>query len=284
MAKRIIVACIFVPVMLWIMLIPPPLAWTALVCFISAMAAFELLRAVGEGKITLPMQVVTILSAALLPFGSWADLGMAYVNLVAFVVMAVCFSVGLFMLLPTFLASFVEKVTDSVLARNLADAALRVALFMSYMIAVSRMKDIRRVFSYHGAEHKTIFCYEKRLELTVENVRAQPKHHPRCGTSFMLVVIIVAILVNTVVFALFPVDNVFLRMAVQLLLLPLVVGITYEFNRYVGGHDNPVTNFLARPGLWMQNFTTFEPDDAMIEVAIEAMRRVIPQEEGKDSW
>ena len=145
------------------------------------------------------------------------------------VVMAVCFSVGLFMLLPTFLASFVEKVTDSVLARNLADAALRVALFMSYMIAVSRMKDIRRVFSYHGAEHKTIFCYEKRLELTVENVRAQPKHHPRCGTSFMLVVIIVAILVNTVVFALFPVDNVFLRMAVQLLLLPLVVGITYEF-------------------------------------------------------
>ena len=200
------------------------------------------------------------------------------------VVMAVCFSVGLFMLLPTFLASFVEKITDSVLARNLADAALRMALFMSYMIAVSRMKDIRRVFSYHGAEHKTIFCYEKRLELTVENVRAQPKHHPRCGTSFMLVVIIVAILVNTVVFALFPVDNVFLRMAVQLLLLPLVVGITYEFNRYVGGHDNPVTNFLARPGLWMQNFTTFEPDDAMIEVAIEAMRRVIPQEEGKDSW
>ena len=200
------------------------------------------------------------------------------------VVMAVCFSVGLFMLLPTFLASFVEKVTDSVLARNLADAALRVALFMSYMIAVSRMKDIRRVFSYHGAEHKTIFCYEKRLELTVENVRAQPKHHPRCGTSFMLVVIIVAILVNTVVFALFPVDNVFLRMAVQLLLLPLVVGITYEFNRYVGGHDNPVTNFLARPGLWMQNFTTFEPDDAMIEVAIEAMRRVIPPEEGTDSW
>ena len=200
------------------------------------------------------------------------------------VVMAVCFSVGLFMLLPTFLASFVEKVTDSVLARNLADAALRVALFMSYMIAVSRMKDIRRVFSYHGAEHKTIFCYEKRLELTVENVRAQSKHHPRCGTSFLLVVIIVAILINTVVFALFPVDNVFLRMAVQLLLLPLVVGITYEFNRYVGGHDNPVTNFLARPGLWMQNFTTFEPDDAMIEVAIEAMRRVIPQEEGKDSW
>ena len=199
-------------------------------------------------------------------------------------VLAICFSVGLFMLLPMFLASFVELVTDSVLARNLVDAVLRIAIFMCYMFAVSRMKDIQRVFSYHGAEHKTIFCYEKRLELTVENVRVQSKHHPRCGTSFILVVIIVAILVNTVVFALYPVDNVFLRMLVQLLLLPLVVGITYEFNRYVGGHDNPVTNFLAKPGLWMQNFTTFEPDDSMIEVAIEALKRVVPEEEGKDKW
>ena len=200
------------------------------------------------------------------------------------VVIAVAFSVGLFMLLPTFLASFVELWTGSELLRNLADALLRIGLFMGYLMLVSRMKDIRRVFSYHGAEHKTIFCYEQGLELTVENVRPQPKHHPRCGTSFLLVVIIVAILINTVVFALFPVGNVFLRMLIQLLLLPLVVGITYEFNRYVGGHDNPVTNFLARPGLWMQNFTTYEPDDSMIEVAIEAMKRVIPEEKGKDAW
>ena len=200
------------------------------------------------------------------------------------VVLAVAFSIGLFMLLPTFLSSFVALATDSVLVRNLVDAVLRIAIFMTYMIAVSRMKDIRRVFSYHGAEHKTIFCYEKGLELTVENVRVQPKHHPRCGTCFMLVVIIVAILVNTVVFALFPVENVFLRILVQLALLPLVVGITYEFNRYVGGHDNPVTNFLAKPGLWMQNFTTFEPDDSMIEVAITALKLVIPEEKGKDAW
>ena len=200
------------------------------------------------------------------------------------VVVAVCFSVGLFMLLPTFLASFVELVTDSVLIRNLVDAVLRIAIFMTYMILVSRMKDIRRVFSYHGAEHKSIFCYERGLELTVENVRKMPRHHPRCGTSFLLVVIIVAILVNTVVFALFPVDNVFLRMLIQLALLPVVVGITYEFNRYVGGHDNPVTNLLAKPGLWMQNFTTFEPDDGMMEVAIEALKRVIPEEKGKDRW
>ena len=200
------------------------------------------------------------------------------------VVFAVFMSIGLFMLLPMFLASFVELFTDSVLIRNLADAVLRISIFMTYMILVSRMKDIKRVFSYHGAEHKTIFCYEKGLELTVENVRNQPKHHPRCGTSFMLVVIITAILINTAVFAIFPVDNVFLRMLIQLALLPLVVGITYEFNRYVGRHDNPVTNFLAKPGLWMQNFTTYEPDDSMIEVAIEAMKRVIPEEKGKDEW
>jgi len=200
------------------------------------------------------------------------------------VVMAVCFSIGLFMLLPSFLASFVELFTDSVLIRQLVDALLRIALFMGYLILVSRMKDIRRVFSYHGAEHKTIFCYEQGLELTVENVRVQSKHHPRCGTSFMLVVIVTAIIVNTIVFALHPVDNVFLRMLVQLALLPLVVGITYEFNRYVGGHDNPVTNLLAKPGLWMQNFTTFEPDDSMIEVAIEAMKLVIPEEKGQDVW
>ena len=200
------------------------------------------------------------------------------------VVLAVGMSIGLFMLLPMFLASFVELFTDSVLIRNLADAILRITIFMTYMILVSRMKDIRRVFSYHGAEHKTIFCYEQGLELTVENVRQQPKHHPRCGTSFMLVVIVTAIIINTIVFALFPVGNVFLRMLIQLALLPLVVGITYEFNRYVGGHDNPFTNFLAKPGLWMQNFTTFEPDDGMIEVAITAMKLVIPEEKGKDAW
>lgn len=202
------------------------------------------------------------------------------------VVLAVAFSIGLFMLLPTFLSSFVALATDSVLVRNLVDAVLRIAIFMTYMIAVSRMKDIRRVFSYHGAEHKTIFCYEKGLELTVENVRVQPKHHPRCGTSFMLVVIIVAILVNTVVFALFPVENVFLRILVQLALLPLVVGITYEFNRWVGRHvqDSRLAKILTAPGMWMQNFTTNEPDDSMLEVAIRAMELVIPEQKGKDEW
>ena len=200
------------------------------------------------------------------------------------VVVAIAFSLLLFMLIPTTLASLVQRFTDSEVIRNLVDAVLRVAIFMGYLILVSRQKDIKRVFAYHGAEHKTIFCYENGLELTVENVRPQPKHHPRCGTSFLFVVIIVAILFHSVVFAIWPVDNLLLRIAIQILLLPLVVGITYEFNRYVGGHDNPVTSFLARPGMWMQNFTTNEPDDSMIEVAIAAMKLVIPEEKGKDRW
>ena len=200
------------------------------------------------------------------------------------VVLAVCFSLLLFMLIPTLISGLVEHVTKSVLARNLVDGILRVVIFLCYLIAISRMKDIRRLFAYHGAEHKTIFCYEAGLPLTVENARIQPKHHPRCGTSFLFVVIIVAILVHSVLFAIWPMSNVFARIGVQLLALPFVVGITYEFNRYVGGHDNPVTNFLARPGMWMQNFTTNEPDDSMLEVAIEAMKRVIPEEKGKDVW
>ncbi len=200
------------------------------------------------------------------------------------VVLSVLFSVGLFMLLPTAIAGIVEWFTDSVLMRNLVDAVLRITIFMTYLALVSRMKDIRRVFAYHGAEHKSIHCYEKGLELTVENVRAQSKHHPRCGTSFLVVVIIISILINTAVFTVFPAPNLLVRIVVQLLLLPIVVGVAYEFNRYVGAHDNPVTTFLAKPGMWMQKFTTCEPNDSMIEVAIEALKRVIPEEKGKDQW
>ena len=201
-------------------------------------------------------------------------------------ILGIAFSVGLFILLPTALTGFIGLVwkTMPLWVRSVIEGVLKVAIFMVYLYLCSKMKEIHRVFQYHGAEHKTIYCYENGLELTVENVRKQPRHHPRCGTSFLLIVIIVAILINTAIFALFPVDNVFLRMLVQLLLLPLVVGITYEFNRYVGGHDNPVTNFLAKPGLWMQNFTTFEPDDSMIEVGIKALELVLPEEKGTDAW
>ena len=200
------------------------------------------------------------------------------------VILGLAFSVGLFMLLPTFLASGVTFFTDSVIVRNLVEGVVRVVIFLAYLILCSKMKDMKRVFSYHGAEHKTIFCYERGLELTVENVRVQPKHHPRCGTSFLFVVIVISILVFSVMFAIFPVHNMLLRMLCQLLVLPIVVGISYEINRYAGRHDNGVTRALTAPGLWLQNFTTNEPDDSMIEVAIEALKRVVPEEKGADQW
>ena len=200
-------------------------------------------------------------------------------------VVAVAFSVGLFFLLPTVVTSLLKLLIPmSVLGQNLVEGVLRVAIFLAYLILVSRMKDIRRVFSYHGAEHKTIFCYERGLELTVENVRKMPRHHPRCGTSFLFVVIILAILCYSVLFSFLTPLNVLVRILLQIVLIPVVVGIAYEINRYVGRHDNAVTRVVTAPGLWLQNFTTFEPDDSMMEVGIEALKQVIPEEKGKDQW
>ena len=193
-------------------------------------------------------------------------------------------SILLFFFLPTMLGSFVRRFTDSMLWRNLAESCLKIAIFLIYLAAVSRMKDMRRVFSYHGAEHKTIFCYEAGLPLTVENVRAQTRHHPRCGTSFLFVVIIVSILVSTVVFALRPVHNALLRFVIHLVLLPLIVGVSYEFNRWVGRSDGTLARVLRAPGLWLQNFTTYEPDDSMIEVGIRAFTEVLPQKKYSDRW
>ena len=201
------------------------------------------------------------------------------------VILAVGFSIGLFFLLPTLAVGLVKLVLPmNVLVHNIVEGVVRIVIFLIYLMLVSKMKDIRRVFSYHGAEHKTIFCYERGLELTVENVRKMPRHHPRCGTSFMFVVIVLAILCYSVVFSLFTPPNLVVRILCQLLLLPVIVGIAYEINRYVGRHDNALTRFATKPGLWMQNFTTFEPDDSMIEVGIEAMKQVIPEQQGKDQW
>ena len=160
---------------------------------------------------------------------------------------------------------------------------MKIAIFLAYLILCSKQKDIYRVFQYHGAEHKTIFCYEAGLPLTVENVRIQPRHHPRCGTSFLFVVIFVSILVSSVVFGIWPITNAGLRTLVHLLLLPLVVGITYEFNRWVGRHvqDSKLAQFLTAPGLWMQNFTTNEPDDSMIECAIRSSGAGAAQRKGQ---
>ena len=190
------------------------------------------------------------------------------------------------MLLPTALTGLIGLVwkTMPLWVRSVIEGVLKVVIFMTYLYLCSKMKEIHRVFQYHGAEHKTIYCYENGLELTVENVRKQPRHHPRCGTSFLFVVIAVSIFLSIVIFTPLEIENTFLRMALHLLMLPIIVGVTYEFNRYVGGHDGALCRVLRGPGMWMQNFTTFEPDDSMIEVGIEALKRVLPQEKGTDQW
>ena len=203
--------------------------------------------------------------------------------LVAFsVILSLGLTLVLFMLLPTFIAGLFHA--QSAALHNLIEGIVKVLIFLAYLILCSKQKDVRRVFCYHGAEHKTIFCYEAGLPLTVENARIQPKHHPRCGTSFLFVVIIVSILVSSLVFPYINWQNIWVRIGVKLLLLVPVVGITYEFNRAVGAHDNKLTRILSAPGMWMQNFTTNEPDDSMLEVAIEAMKLVLPEEQGKDKW
>ena len=204
------------------------------------------------------------------------------------VAMGVGLSVFLFMVLPTFLTGGLLHLFPDfpMWGRNLMEGILKVLIFLGYLIVCSRQKDIYRVFQYHGAEHKTVFCYEAGLPLTVENVRIQPRHHPRCGTSFLFVVIFVSILLSSVVFGIWPITNVWLRTLIHLLLLPLVVGVTYEFNRWVGRHvqDNGLAKILTAPGLWLQNFTTNEPDDSMMECAIRSLELVLPEEKGKDAW
>lgn len=196
------------------------------------------------------------------------------------VALGIAFSVGLFILLPALVFGLLQNVISSFVLRNIIEGVVRITIFLLYVMLSSKQSDIRRVFSYHGAEHKTIFCYERGLPLTVENVRDMPRHHPRCGTSFLFVVMVIAILVFSVV----RVKNVLAQLVLKLLLLPVVVGITYEINRYLGRHDHLLSRMCAAPGLWMQNFTTYEPDDSMIECAIEAMKAVIPTEAGQDEW
>ncbi|MEA4965054.1 MAG: DUF1385 domain-containing protein [Oscillospiraceae bacterium] len=196
------------------------------------------------------------------------------------VVLGVAFSVGIFILLPAVVLELLSGVIPNYLVRNLMEGVLRILIFVGYLAAISQMKDMKRVFSYHGAEHKTIRCYEARQELTVENVAGMSRFHPRCGTSFLFVVMVISILVFTVI----RVSSPLLRVVLRLLLLPVVVAISYEINRFVGRHDNAFTRVLVKPGLWFQNFTTNEPDDSMIEVAIRALRLVIPEKEGADQW
>ncbi|MBO5544962.1 MAG: DUF1385 domain-containing protein [Oscillospiraceae bacterium] len=196
------------------------------------------------------------------------------------VVLGIALSVFLFIVVPTFLVSLLKPLTKTFLLRNLSEGVIKVIILLAYMSAVSHVSDVKRLFSYHGAEHKTIFCYEHGKELTVENVRPESRFHPRCGTSFLLVVVLVSILVNSVV----RVTNPFARVGCHLLLLPVVVGISYEINRWCGLHDNRLSAILSAPGKWLQRITTNEPDDEMIECAIRAMELVIPEKAGTDAW
>ena len=196
------------------------------------------------------------------------------------VVLGIALSVFLFIVLPAFLVGLIPSLWSSYLVRNLSEGLVRIVILLCYMKLVTYVSDIKRLFRYHGAEHKTIFCYEHGKPLTVENVRQESRFHPRCGTSFLLVVVIVSILVNSVV----RLDNSFARMGCHLLLLPVVVGISYEINRWCGKHDNWLSAILSAPGKWLQRITTGEPDDGMIECAIRALELVIPEEKGSDAW
>ena len=196
------------------------------------------------------------------------------------VVLGIALSLLLFIFLPTLIVGFIKPLTANYVIRNLSEGVLKVVILLIYMKLCTRVSDVQRLFSYHGAEHKTIFCYEHGRELTVENVRTESRFHPRCGTSFLLVVIVVSILVNSVVLL----DNSFARMGCHLLLLPVVVGISYEINRWCGRHDNILSAALSAPGKWLQRITTNEPDDGMIECAIRSLELVIPEEKGLDEW
>lgn len=212
------------------------------------------------------------------------------------VCISLLFSVGLFFVLPMLLGSVFEIWVKNIFALNLIEGLIRVVILVGYMLLASLPKDMQRVFAYHGAEHKTICCYEAGLPLTVENVRKQSRFHPRCGTSFLLIVVLLSILlfsvVSTGLYGMIPwlsgirgtIGCKLIMMAIKLLLLPVIVSIAYEINRLVGRYDNWLTKFLTAPGLWMQRITTKEPDDDMIEVGITAVEAVLPSEKGADQW
>lgn len=214
------------------------------------------------------------------------------------VALGLCFSIALFFVLPMVIGGLIAPLIPNQLTQNLVEGLIRVLIFAGYMLLMSQMKDMKRVFAYHGAEHKTIRCYEAGLPLTVENVRGMTRLHPRCGTSFLLVVMLLSILMFSVASSLLlaavpplvtleatiPILYRSIMIVFKLVLLPLVVAVAYEINRLVGRYDNWFTRILTAPGMWFQNFSTVEPDDSMIEVGIAAVEAVLPEKEGADRW
>ena len=191
------------------------------------------------------------------------------------------FAILLFTVLPTVLVGGLNHLVPlGRWAKVVLEAVLKVAIFLTYMAAISRMKEIHRVFEYHGAEHKTIACYEAGDPLTVENVRKYTRFHPRCGTSFLILVVIVSVFLYSVL----PWSSTGLRVVFKLLLLPLVMGISYELLKWCGRSDNIATRIIRQPGIWVQHLTVFEPDDSMIEVAIAAVTPVLPEDPEDGRW
>lgn len=202
-------------------------------------------------------------------------------NMIAIaVLLSIAFSTGLFILLPTLAVSLLGKVSKTPLLMNLVEGVVRIAIFIGYISLISQMKDIKRVFEYHGAEHKTIFCYENGEELTVENVRKYKRLHPRCGTSFLFIVMIVSILL----FSFFRWPSLPVRLITRILLLPVVAGISYEIIKWAGRSDSKLVCAISAPGLWLQKITTREPDDSQIEVAITALKNVLVEDKEADLW
>ena len=193
----------------------------------------------------------------------------------------VALALFLFTFLPTFLTGqLIRLVPLGRWGRVILEGALKMAIFLLYMYLCTRMKDLHRVFEYHGAEHKTIACYEAGLPLTVENIRKQSRFHPRCGTSFMILVIIISIFL----YAVLPWTSTGLRVVYKLCMFPLLVGVSYEILKWAGRSDSALSHIVSQPGLWMQRLTTFEPDDSMIEVAIAAVTPVLPENQEEARW
>ena len=193
-------------------------------------------------------------------------------------ILGIALAIGIFLILPTWLYNLGQGFFgDSTVTRSVIEGIMRIIIFLVYIVICSQLNYIKRVFQYHGAEHKTIFCYEAQKPLTVENVKKYKRFHPRCGTSFLVILLILGIVVGFFI----PFSNPFLRSAVKILCIPLIIGLGYELIRVCGKYDNTFTKIVSAPGLWVQRITTKEPDDKMIEVAIDALNAVIPENENK---
>ncbi len=196
----------------------------------------------------------------------------AYVASAIGIVLGVAVSVGLFFVIPAVISDFVARYTDLRIIKSLVDGFSKIIIFLCYLAVVSLIPDMKRVFQYHGAEHKSIFCHEAEIELTPENVKKQCRFHPRCGTSFLFILMIIGILVSVIYIE----TPIYVRIPLKILFLPLVVGIGYEFIRYAGKHNNLFVKIVSAPGLWIQRLTTKEPDLKQIEVAIASLKAALP--------